>query len=411
MHLFRLGLAAVVLAGCGHDYTDIASSSSRDSSPSSVDVPELTEDNASFAFDLYRAQVGADDTSNFFFSPYSISVALAMEYAGAAGNTASQIASAMHFTLPPDRLHTAFDSLDLALASRHDIRLAIANSIWGQQTETYAPHFLDTLAIDYGSEVRGVDFIAHATQATNAINGWVADQTNGKIQNLFTQGALDSSTRVVLVNAIYFDANWQTQFQASKTAPAPFTKLDGSTVSAPMMNGSGLSLPAAQTPMYTAVDIPYAGGQTSMLVVMPTGGQFAQVEASLGGEFLQSVVTSLEPAADVTLALPKFTVPGKSFSLTSALQTLGMVDAFDPSKADLSAMVTSEPLCVSDVVHQAYVRVSESGTEAAAATGVSNVRTETLPPAVVVNQPFFFFIRDIPTGAVLFVGRVLDPTL
>lgn len=284
MRLFAAGLAVLVTA-CGHDYQDIGSSESRDTSPSSADVPELAKDNAAFAFDLYRAQTGSDDTSNVFFSPYSVSVALAMEYAGTAGDTAKQIASALHFTLPDDRLHTAFDSLDLSLTSRQGVRLAIANSIWGQETESYVPHFLDVLATDYGSEVRGVDFAGHPTQATNAINGWVADQTEGKIQNLFPQGALDGTTRVVLVNAIYFDANWQTQFQASATAPATFTKVDGTTVSADEMNAQHLGISIAQSPLYTAADIPYAGGQMSMLVVMPTGGQFSQVEASLGGDF------------------------------------------------------------------------------------------------------------------------------
>jgi serpin B len=405
-------MLGLVLAGCGHDYTDIASSSARDTSPSTADVPTLTSDEASFAFDLYRAQVGADSRSNVFFSPYSISVALAMTYAGTRGNTASQIATAMHFTLPPEQLHTAFDALDLALASRQDVRLSVANSIWVQRSLAFGKPFLDTLAIDYGSEVRGVDFIGASAQATNAINGWVADQTAGKIGNLFQPGALGVDTRVVLVNAIYFDANWKTQFDSSKTQLAPFTKLDGTTVNAPLMNLAKLNAPVALAPTYAAIDIPYAGGQTSMLVIMPNGGQFASVEASLGGDFLAQVVASLQPQ-DVALSLPKFTLKGATVSLKPALESLGMVDAFDPKTADLTPMATSDqPLHVDDVVHQAYVRVDESGTEAAAATGVSvgTNAIEEIPP-VVVNRPFFFVLRDVPTGAVLFVGRVMDPTL
>jgi serpin B len=411
MRFLRFAWVACLFA-CGHDYTDIASSASRDTSPSTADVPQLAEDEASFAFDLYRAQVGADATSNVFYSPYSISVALAMTYAGAAGSTATEIASAMHFTLPPERLHAAFDAVDLALASRSDVRLDVASSVWGERTLSFQQPFLDTLAIDYGSEVRGVDFLGQPAQATSAIDGWVADRTNGKIQNLFAPGALDSSTRVVLVNAIYFDANWLTQFDASKTTPAPFTKLDGGAVTAQQMNLENLTLPLAIAPTYTAVEIPYAGGQTSMLVVMPNGGQFASVEASLGPEFLSGVEAALAPETSVTLGLPKFELHGPSFSLRPALATLGMVDAFDPDKADLSAMVAGEHLYVNDVVHQAYVRVDESGTEAAAATGVGVEENAIVEgTSVIVNRPFFFFIRDVPTSTLLFVGRVMDPTL
>jgi serpin B len=411
MHLLKLGILIGACAGCAHDYTDIASSESRDTSPSSADVGQLSTDEATFAFDLYRAQVGADTSSNVFFSPYSISVALAMTYAGAGGNTATQIASAMHSSLPADRLHTAFDAVDLQLESRQGIQLNIANSIWAQRTLAFGKPFLDTLAVDYGSEVRGVDFIGASTQATAAIDGWVADQTAGKIQNLFAPGSLDSTTRVVLVNAVYFDANWKTQFDSSKTTSSPFTKLDGTNVSASMMNNAKLNAPVAIAPTYTAIDLAYAGAQTSMLVIVPTGMQFASVDAALGGDFLKQVVASLQPQ-DVALSLPKFTLKGASVSLKSALKTMGMIDAFDPAKADLTGMVPSDQLHVDDVVHQAFVKVDESGTEAAAATGVSTgINAVEEPLAVNVNRPFFFVLRDIPTGMVLFVGRVLDPTL
>jgi serpin B len=334
-----------------------------------------------------------------------------MTYAGSNGSTASQIASAMHFTLPADRLHTAFDAVDLQLESRSGIKLNIANSIWAQRSLTFGKPFLDTLAVDYGSEVRGVDFIGASTQATAAIDGWVQDQTAGKIQNLFPPGSLDTTTRVVLVNAIYFDANWKTTFDSSKTAAATFTKLDGTTVSASMMNNDKLNAPVAVAPTYTAIDLPYAGGQTSMLVIVPTGQQFASVDAALGGDFLDSIVASLQPQ-DVALSLPKFTLKGASVSLKAALQTMGMIDAFDPQKADLSAMVTSDKLHVDDVVHQAFVRVDENGTEAAAATGVqSGINAIEEPLAINANRPFFFVLRDIPTKTVLFVGRVMDPTL
>ncbi len=404
-------MLALVLSGCAQDYTDIASTASRETAPNATDVPQLTSDEASFAFDFYRASVGTDTQSNVFFSPYSISVALAMTLAGTAGNTSSQIASAMHFTLPPDRLHTAFDALDLALTSRQNVRLAIANSIWGQRTLAFGAPFLDTLAIDYGSEVRGVDFIGASTQATNAINGWVSDQTAGKITNLLAPGSLSPATRIVLVNAVYFDGDWLTKFDSSNTAPAPFTKLDGTTVSAQMMFASNVSAPVAFAPMYTAIDIPYVGDQTSMLVILPNGGQFASVDAGLSGEFLAQLVASLQQT-DVALSMPKITFQGASVSLTSTLQSMGMIDAFDSVKADLSPMSTSEKLYLGSVVHQAYLRVDENGSQAAAATSVGGqeeLNVVTGPPSVIVNRPFFIVLRDRPTGAVLFVGRVMDP--
>jgi serpin B len=409
--LTRAGFFAF-LCGCSQDYTDIGSSQSRDTSPSTADVPQLATDEADFTFAFYRAQVGGDETSNVFFSPYSISVALAMAYAGAGTDTASQMASAMHFSLPPAELHAAFDAVDLALTSRQGIRLAVANSIWGQRTLGFAGPFLDTLAIDYGSEVRGVDFIDDSVQAENAINGWVADQTEGKIQNLFQPGALNGSTRVVLVNAVYFDATWQTQFDPSQTSASSFTKLDGSVESVPLMNITNVALKTAQTETYTAVEVPYSQGQTTMLVVMPTQGQFAQLEAGLSGDFLASVVGGLASEADVQLSLPKFTIQGASVSLKNALSSLGMVNAFDPTSADFNAMVPNGGIFIEDVIHQAYVRVDENGTQAAAATGVDEGALAVEEPLVVdVNRPFFFFIRDVPTGAVLFAGRVVDPAL
>ena len=412
MRFLNLTLLGLLLVGCGHDYTDIASSASRDTSPSTADVQTLTTNEASFAFDLYRAQVGADARSNVFFSPYSISVALAMTYAGTQGNTASQIASAMHFTLPPAQLHTAFDALDLALASRQersplDRQLDLGSAL-ARVRQAVPRHARGRLRV--GGARRRFHRRGRAGDERDQRVGRRSDR--GQDPEPLPAGLARADTRVVLVNAIYFDANWKTQFDSSKTTPAPFTKLDGTTVNAPLMNLSKVNAPVALAPTYAAIDIPYAGGQTSMLVIMPNGGQFASVEASLGGDFLAQVVASLQ-AQDVALSLPKFTLNGASVSLRPALESLGMVDAFDPAKADLTPMATSDqPLHVDDVVHQAYVRVDESGTEAAAATGVStgvNAIVEVQP--LVVNRPFFFVLRDVPTGAVLFVGRVMDPTL
>jgi serpin B len=394
----------------------------RDVSPavSAADAAELSTDNLDFAFDLYPGVV-TDETTNEFYSPYSASLALAMTYAGAAGETATQMATALHFDLPPAALHPAFDALDLALASRakgqpgtngQGFALNIADSLWGEQSLTFQKPFLDTLAVDYGSGLRLTDFAGAPEAARAAINGWVSQETDEKIPTLLPDGTITSDTRFVLVNAIYFDAAWASQFQATKTKNATFTRNDGTTVQASEMSQTAL-LTYQKGANYQAVELPYAGNQTSMVVVLPAAGQFASVEKGLSGTFASGVFSGLQ-AAGVTLSLPKFTIHAPTFSIAKRLQALGMTDAFNNEKANFTGMLSSTegPLWLADVVQQAFVAVDENGTQAAAATAVIGVGNAApgLEATVDVNRPFFFIIRDIPTNTALFVGRVMDPT-
>lgn len=413
--------ATGLLAACsgGLDFDVVQSGLARDTAPnvSSQDAAQLAKDNAQFAADLYSG-VANDETSNVFYSPYSVSVALAMTYAGAGGATASQMAQALHFSLPSAQLHAAFDAVDLALASRAHgqpgtkgagFKLDVADSIWGDRTLPVQQPFLDTLAVDYGAGMRIVDFLHSAEPARAAINGWVENETNQKIVDLLPPGSITTDTRMVLVNAIYFNAAWSTPFDTNATHTEAFSRLDGVTSTASVMEHED-SYAYAQGNGWQAVELPYSGDETSMVVVLPDAGKFASVEAALSGDFVTGVFAGLQ-GQNVDVTLPKFSIHGGTISLKSQLQKLGMVDAFDAAAADFSAM-SSEHLWVGDVLHQAFVNVDESGTEAAAATAVTMLGGAANPETVVhfdVNRPFLFFIRDIPTNTVLFVGRVLDP--
>jgi serpin B len=396
----------------------VKSSLSRDTSPqvSSADQATLATDNTKFAFDFYQALTAGDETSNELYSPYSVSIALAMTYAGAQGQTASQMASALDYELPLPTLSPAFDALDLALASRaqgqpgadgQPFTLNVVNSIWGDKTLSFQPPFLDTLAVNYGASVRVVDFLNAPDTARVTINGWVAGETDNLIQNLLPSGSISNDTVFVLVDAIDFSAGWATPFQASSTQPGTFHRLDGSTTQPPMMS-EYLETTYASGSNWQAVDLPYAGNSTSMLLIVPQAGQFAAVESSLTGDFVGTVVQTLATAG-VTLTMPKFTIQGATVSLKAELTSLGMVDAFTTA-ADFSG-ITSVPVSLSDVLQQAYIEVDESGTKAAAATAVIGVALSALSntATVTVDRPFFAIIRDDPTGTVLFVARVLDP--
>lgn len=404
------------------DQKVLQSNISRDTSPVVVfeDLDNLVDGNSAFAFDFY--QVVCREEGNLFFSPHSLSTALVMTYAGAEGNTASQMANTLHFNLPPQRLHPAFNALDLALVN-HDIeaegsevpqdvfQLKIANSLWGQQDYPFLPDFLDTLALNYGAGLLLVDFLNAPEPARKEINHWVEKQTQEKIKDLVPPGAINAATTLVLANAIYFKADWLYPFSPEITQPANFYPLDGSPVEIPMMAFSQpVSLPYYKDDGYQAVEMPYRGNQVSMLVFVPDQGEFARFEAALDELFVDSLDHKLA-STHLMLSLPKFSFDS-GYSLAEVLAGMGMADAFHPGKADFSGMDGTRLLFISDVFHKAFVAVDEKGTEAAAATAVIVGRTALMEPEVVlvVDRPFIFLIRDKETGAILFIGRVVSPS-
>jgi len=423
------GLSALACGSCSSSSSkgsdEVKSSLARNTAPSDADVSTLTQGNAAFAFDLYHQASKAHPSDNFFFSPHSVSTALAMTYAGARGNTAKEMATTLHFTLPDAKLHTAFDALDLALSSRGQgpagdggtpFRLRVVDSLWGDTTLNILPTFLDKLAVNYGAGLRVLDFQGAPEPARVTINQWTSDQTEARIADLLPPNSIASDTRLVLVNAIYFNAAWASPFLPSLTASLPFTHLDGTTKNVDTMSGPALHT-YVKGDGYEAVELPYAGddahqrSDTSMIVVLPTKGQWATFEPRLDGPLYEEIVAGLSTNATyASVVLPKFKIKGASISLTDNLSALGMTDVFTGS-ADFSG-IASEPLFIGNVWHQVFISVDEKGTEAAAATAVdidAGGMAGPPPPEFNANRPFFVFIRDIPTGALLFAGRVTDP--
>ncbi|NLG48532.1 MAG: serpin family protein [Chloroflexi bacterium] len=393
---------------------DVRSNQQRATPPETppADLGELVQGNSALAFDLYHRLRAEQD--NLFYSPYSISLALAMTYAGARGETAEQMAQTLHFSLDPDRLHPAFNALDALLASRgqdaqgkdgQGFRLHIANALWGQQGYAFRPAFLDLLAEHYGAGLTLLDF-RQPEQARQTINQWVAEQTEDRIQDLLPAGSLNSLTRLVLTNAIYFNAAWEFPFEVEDTTDGAFHLLDGSEITVPMMR-QGEYLYYAQGEDYQAVELPYDGGELSMVILLPQPGRFAAFEESLDAARVQGILDEMEQHL-VALTMPRFTIES-GMSLADTLSALGMTTAFK-GDADFSGMTdTSELLYIGDVIHKAFVTVDEAGTEAAAATAVVMAGGAPQPQEMTIDRPFVFVIRDIQTGTLLFVGRVLNP--
>ncbi|MFH2101793.1 MAG: serpin family protein [Chloroflexota bacterium] len=412
---------SLVLSACGPEVEAIdASSLPRVSDPDADpgEVQALVAGNSAFAFDLYQA-LRATDT-NLFYSPYSISLALAMTYAGARGETADQMAATLHLNLPDEDLHQAFNALDTDLASRPEqavdvdedqrFQLNIVNAIWGQQGYPFLEEFLDLLALNYGAGLRLADFVNAHEAARGEINDWVSRETNQRIEDLLAEGVLDPATVMVLVNAIYFKAAWQYPFSEPATRPQPFTLLDGTRVDVPMMSFSEpAQLDYRSGDGYQTVSLPYMGGLAEMVVLLPDEGSFPAFEASLTAERLVEILAGMETRS-VALSLPKFEFTN-DFNLDEKLPDMGMRDAFDAGLADFSGMDGNRLLFISAVIHKAFVSVDEEGTEAAAATAVVMTRSAMILADVelTVDRPFIFIIRDIPTGTILFIGRVLNP--
>jgi serpin B len=385
----------------------------------SPDVPSndraaLVAGNTRFAFNMYQ-QVRSEP-GNIICSPYSISLALAMTYAGARNETEQQMADTLQFTLPQDRLHPAFNALDLALASRaapvsdddgQGFKLHIVNRIWGQTGYSFLAEFLDVLAENYGAGLALLDFTGATEASRVTINDWVSAQTEDRINNLIQQGDLTTATRLVLTNAIYFKAAWSEQFDEAATLDEPFHLLDGSQVTVPMMRQTA-TFGYAAGDGYQVVDLAYEGNQLSMVVFLPDAGRFEELDAQLDGTHVETMLGGIS-AREVDLSMPRFTFSWDA-KLKDVLSALGMPIAFS-DWADFSGMTGLRDLIIGNVVHKAFVAVDEQGTEAAAATAVIIEITAVLPEpeSVVINRPFVFIIRDRETGTMLFVGRVLNP--
>jgi serpin B len=375
----------------------------------SAEKSAVVEGSNTFGLELYSRLIGSR-TGNVFLSPFSISSALAMAYSGARGDTATQMAATLHFDLAVEDLAEAIGALiaDMgAVGARDGYELDIANGLWGQSGWTFLAGFLDVLEVSYKAPLREVDFQAPEA-AREAINTWVEDATHDRILDLLPAGSIDALTRLVLANAIYFKGSWARTFDADDTRDGLFTLAGGEQVSVPMMHQEA-ELNYAENGLVQLLELPYATGDLSMVLVLPASGHdLAEVEAALAADpsELESWISRLSPANDLPVTIPSFSFTS-GFALADQLRDLGMTDAFD-GLADFSGITGMKDLVIGDVYHKAFVLVNEEGTEAAAATAVVFEATA-MPTSFVADHPFIFLIRHNRSGAILFLGRVMDP--
>lgn len=390
--------------------TGVGLTAAKDPEPTKPDVAAVVKGDNEFAFDLYgrlREQDG-----NLFFSPNSISTALAMTYAGARHDTADEMAKALHFTLPQEKLHPAFAELLKGLngeGKKRGYRLNVANRLWGQKGYGFKEDFLKLTKDNYGAGLQEVDFIRATEAARKEINAWVEKQTRDKIKELIKEGILDDTTRLVLTNAIYFKGDWNSQFKKDLTKEERFDDGSDVRITAPMMHQTG-AFKYHDAGALQVLEMPYAGKELSMVVLLPKKvSGLAELEKSLSADKLAGWLGKAREQ-EVVVSLPKFKTTSE-FSLKDQLSALGMKKAFT-MQADFSGMNGREDLYIAAVVHKAFVDVNEEGTEAAAATGVVVDATSAPPPKPEfrADHPFVFLIRDTRNDSVLFLGRIVNPT-
>jgi len=371
----------------------------------------IAHGNNAFAIDLYKEL--AKDPGNFFFSPYSISSALAMTYAGARGNTAKQMEKVLYFTLSQDKLHPSFASLNsLFNAKEKPYQLSIANSLWGQKDYPFKKDFLSLVNEYYEAGFNEVNFVndEEREEVRQKINTWVEEKTNYKIKDLIQKTDLNSLTRLVLVNAIYFKGKWQNTFDPKETNEMPFYVNNTQKINTPMMHQEG-NLNYTEDEDLQVLEIPYSGNELSMVILLPkTGISLSEVEKKLSTDKLNYLLSNLS-LTKVDVYIPKFKLE-KRFILNEELIKLGITDAFDEMLADFSGMTGDKDLYISKVIHQSFIEVNEEGTEAAAATAIimSGKSISSGPILFKADRPFIFLIQDKKTGTILFMGRFIEPT-
>jgi len=374
------------------------------------DVTRVVQGNNRFALELYARL--ARQPGNVIFSPYSLSTALAMTYAGAAGNTAGQMKRVLHFGLSDAALHAGFGRLARLVTAGQGPgwQLSVANALWPKRGYRLLPNFLETLRLHYGAGLRPLDFSADPEGSRRTINAWVGRQTRGKITDLLPPRSIKPNTRLVLTNAVYFKGAWKLRFDARLTGPQTFWLAPGRGVKVPMMRHRTARFLYGEFKDLQVLSLPYAGGRMSMVVLLPRRVDgLAGLERSLTSPALIGWLSSLR-RRKVRVWLPRFKLTSR-FSLKKTLSAMGMPDAFDRVRADFSGMTGGRDLMIDKVLHQAKIQVNEQGTEAAGATAVIMVPRGMVrrPPAFRADRPFVFLIRDERTGGILFMGRVVDP--
>lgn len=375
------------------------------------DLQSVVKGNNSFCFDLYHQLMS--EQGNLFFSPYSISTALAMTYAGAKGETEKQMAEVLHFTLPQDILHLHYSKLQSDLKSiekKGDVQLSIANSLWLQKGDPFLDSFLDVNKKYYGSDMYFVNF-SQSSAVRNQINSWVEEKTHDKIKNLIKPPIPTSDTSLILCNAIYFKGNWLSQFDKAKTKVDDFYLSKDTIIQVPLMSQKS-DYRYVDYGSFEGMELPYEGEDLSMIIFLPEEIEgLTALEENLISDTMVVMIDQLMQRypEKVYVKIPKFKTTSE-FELAQVLNFMGMNDAFS-AKADFSGMNGMRDLFISNVIHKAFVDVSEEGTEAAAATAVVMMKTAmpSKPLEFIADHPFLFLIRENKTGSILFIGRIVDP--
>lgn len=364
-----------------------------------------------FSFDLYKAAAAQAEGENIFLSPYSVSTALAMTYAGAHGTTAREMESALRFT--PD-IHEGMGALIASINETPEETAVVktANALWLAKGEKILPQFRRTLSRGYNAGIAELDFASRPENSRATINKWVEERTAGKIKDIVPGGALGRDTKLVLTNAVYFKAGWMKEFDAEKTKPRPFRAADGKTADVPTMNRTAKELSYAKLDGAQMIDLPYKDGRFSMFVILPDEESALEtLEKGLNEENFAQWRAQMHPA-NVEIFMPKFTQES-SFDLSMPLAQLGMPSAFDANAADFSGISGTRDAFISAVLHKTFVEVAEEGTEAAAATAVIAMRMSMAPPLQNIvfraDRPFVYIITDNESGAILFIGRYVKP--
>ncbi|XP_041824495.1 leukocyte elastase inhibitor-like [Melanotaenia boesemani] len=380
-------------------------------------LPPLSKANTSFCLDLLKVLGDEDKTKNIFFSPLSISSALAMVMLGARGNTANQMSECLKTQVCKDGVHASFSQL-LSELNKTDApyALSVANRLYGEQTYQFVEDFLGHTRKFYDAELESVDFVKSYEAARVTINNWVEKQTQGKIKDVLAPEVVNSLTRLVLVNAIYFKGNWNKQFQENATRDSQFRLNKNDTKPVKMMHQKS-KFPLTYIPEASCqiLEMPYKGKELSMLIFLPsetedsiTGLEKLEKELTYDN-FVEWTRPDMMDEVEVQVGLPRFKMEQK-YEMKNVLSGMGMVDAFDMAKSDFSGMSPVNDLVLSEVIHKAFVEVNEEGTEAAAATAaVMMLRCALRPAMFIADHPFIFFIRHNPSMSVLFAGRYCSP--
>ncbi|MBN1655014.1 MAG: serpin family protein [Deltaproteobacteria bacterium] len=377
-----------------------------------LDLEPVVKGNNEFAFSLYQKIIDSSEVKeqNLFISPFSVSAALAMTYAGADGETAREMSDVMVIKTEDSAFHTEFGAVIRDLSGEKPGRgyqLFVAGRLFGGSDSEFYEEFLEINQQNYDAPLEQVNFCGDPEAARATINDWVAAQTKDKIKELFPEGQFDCNTALTLVNAIYFKADWAQRFDSTSTADRPFRLLSGETVSVATMSGE-IDMRKAETADLTLLDLSYQDGELSMIILLPNEPDgLPTLESSLELDRIEQLIDSATESESL-IELPRFEIRSKP-NVKQALIDMGMASAFDANIADFSKMSDMPALFIDDVVHQAFVSVDEEGTEAAAATGVE-MTFKAAPLPIQVDHPFLFMIRDRLTHSILFMGRVLDPS-